>query len=257
MARTGFSTSNYLEASVQSISAVPLTIAAWFNSNAASTAQAIYWVNNNNSLANGWGLQVRANNALGAFSDDNGTSTEANSAINPSINAWHHGCAVFTSNTLRAIYLDGGNSGTDTTANTPATGAYNDTLGVQLSPSLGNPFSGSLADVAVWNVALDATEIAQLAAGVPAYLIRPQNLVRYYPLDGISPAGQDMSGNWQSLALTGSLAYAADPPFLQRQQSNEWFDRAIQAAGGANTPPWFPMDFYDAVASPPIRAVAY
>jgi hypothetical protein len=47
---------------------------------------------------------------------------------------------------------------------------------------VGNYFSGDIAEVGVWNVALTADEIASLADGFTCDRVRPQSLVFYAPL---------------------------------------------------------------------------
>jgi len=41
---------------------------------------------------------------------------------------------------------------------------------------------GKLAEVAIWNVALTAAEIATLAEGFLPTFIKPESLISYYPL---------------------------------------------------------------------------
>ena len=43
-------------------------------------------------------------------------------------------------------------------------------------------FTGSLAEVGIWNAALTADEVASLADGMTCNKIRPQSLVFYAPL---------------------------------------------------------------------------
>jgi hypothetical protein len=59
-------------------------------------------------------------------------------------------------------------------ARTNSSGAYN--------ASLDAFWAGQLAEAAVWSVQLSDAEIASLAAGVPALLVRPQSLTFYAPL---------------------------------------------------------------------------
>jgi hypothetical protein len=55
-------------------------------------------------------------------------------------------------------------------------------VGTRPAPTLGGFFTGDIAEVGIWNVALTAAEIAPLAKGMTCDKIRPQNLVFYAPL---------------------------------------------------------------------------
>jgi len=93
-----------------------------------------------------------------------------------------HACGVFTSNTSRTVFLNGGNSATNT--NTIAPSGVN-AIDIGFRPNAGVAgllFDGKLAEVGIWNTALTAAEIASLAKGMTCDKIRPQNLVFYAPL---------------------------------------------------------------------------
>jgi hypothetical protein len=75
------------------------------------------------------------------------------------------------------------------------------------------PFDGRIAEVAVWNAALTAAEIAALAKGASPLMVRPKNLAAYYPLWGVGAAGEpDLSGNAQALTETGTVGVADHAP---------------------------------------------
>jgi hypothetical protein len=74
-------------------------------------------------------------------------------------------------------------------------------------------FGGSIADVAVWNVALSQIEATALAKGIRPNLIRRGALVGYWPLDGLASPEPDLSGNLNNGTITGSPTLASGPPF--------------------------------------------
>ncbi len=131
------------------------------------------YINYNGSIA---GDPIRAQHRDTALVEGIATSTAA-----PSVGAWNHACAVFAGGSSRTIYLNGGNSGNNTTSvgtvsvNQLSIGNLNRT-----SPIL--HFSGGIAEVGAWNAALTAAEIASLAAGMTCDKVRPQSLVFYAPL---------------------------------------------------------------------------
>lgn len=60
-------------------------------------------------------------------------------------------------------------------------------VGARISSSLrGSYFDGIIADAGLWNVALSDEEVRLLACGASPLLIRPQNLVAFWPLNDFS-----------------------------------------------------------------------
>ncbi len=55
-------------------------------------------------------------------------------------------------------------------------------IGADWNTTLGNFFGGDIAEVGVWNVALNQQECASLAKGMTCDKVRPQSLVFYAPL---------------------------------------------------------------------------
>ena len=99
--------------------------------------------------------------------------------------------------------------GTDNTSASPS-GTDRVTLGRLGDSSPSWHFSGSLAEVGIWDVALTDAEIAALAAGLPPnrLVARRGNLVAYYPL--YNPDGVDYSGNGNHLTTVGGSPVRAD-----------------------------------------------
>jgi hypothetical protein len=126
-----------------------------------------------------------AGDPVGAFDRDNaGTSGFARTTTGFSTNTWHHAAGVFTNVSSRSAYIDGGSKATNTT--TLSTSSLTRTsIGTLWRPSTVNYFSGRIAEVGIWNVALDDDEIAALAAGLCPLLVRPNSLVDYWPLGGM------------------------------------------------------------------------
>ena len=170
----------------------PLTIAAWFYptrntartviASIADTAQgasaAFFALVEDGTKA---GDPICATKHRGSATSP--PDSEATSTSGFTINNWHHGCAVFTSNTSRTIYLNGGSSATDTT-NIPIDGNAIDKTGIACLARSTNAafFQGRAAEVGIWNVALTADEVASLAKGMTCDKVRPQSLVFYAPL---------------------------------------------------------------------------
>lgn len=214
MARTGFTTTNYLKYSGAVVSGTPFSIAGWFNySNAA--IQAIVGLCSSSGI-NFHKLGITGTGFVISQSND-GTSSQAQSTASIGTGTWAHAAGVWSDDTNRAAFLNGGNKGTAASAHTPASLA-NSTIGMVISNgNVVQPFLGTgiLGEIGFWNVALTDAEVAALATGIPTYLIRPGSLIWYVPMRwGLSGATSepDLSGQAQNPAVTGTLAASNDPP---------------------------------------------
>jgi hypothetical protein len=125
-----------------------------------------------------------------------------------SVNAWHHVCGVEAASNSRHLYLDGSIGTSDTTSRAPS-GADRISVGKPAgsSPASVEYFTGDIAEVGIWDVALTADEIASLARGVVPPLVRPASLVFYAPIVGRSTVVRDLVGGL-SLTLSGTSASA-------------------------------------------------
>jgi hypothetical protein len=155
-----------------------------------------------NAVGNAAGDPIRASSVTSS-----GTLANADTSIGYTTGQWHHVAGVFASTTSRVAYIDGGNSQSNSTST--ASSSWDTLLlgGRYSSSAIAVYFSGDIAEAAVWNVALTADEIAQLAAGYSPLFVRPQSLVHYIPLFGRAGA----SGGEEDWAAGGVLTDAADP----------------------------------------------
>jgi hypothetical protein len=177
-------TTDYVEAASAVVTTAPVTLAGWFNSDSATANQTIV------SITNAAGQERFVLQAAGAVTGDpvrastvaGNISSFADSATGYSANTWHHAAGVFASSTSRIAYIDGVAGTTETTSRTP--GTMNATrIGVTVGGGSRTGYmNGRLAEIAIWNVALNADEIAALAKGYRPSLIRPASLRLYVPL---------------------------------------------------------------------------
>ena len=138
-----------------------------------------------------------------------GTPGTANSTSGISADTWHHACVVHTNSTSRAAFLDGGNKGTDATDRTPANLDATQISG-RLDDAGAQPFSGAVAEAAIWNVALTDFEVwLQAKLRLSPLWIRPQNLVFYSAL--LNNEDYDIVGR-RKLTAYNSPTVAAHPP---------------------------------------------
>jgi len=199
MAFSGFSTSNYVRILTALSSGQPLTLAAWVYSTSTATQNII--VNNAPTNASSVGIALSGSSVI-AYTN----SAVATTTSNYSINQWQHICAVFASTTNRSVFLNGGSKGTNT-ALQATVGLDRTNIGVFGSgTTVGDPLIGQIAEVGIWNVALEDSEVASLFKGFTPAQIRPQSLVAYLPL---IRTNQDIKGNeWTTV---GSLTAAGHP----------------------------------------------
>lgn len=203
MARGFVAASNHsLDNNVAGATAVPLTIAGWALPSGAN-AGAIAFIGDKDTAQNYFAIYC-SGGSLVARANDGGAAGGATKAFTSSV--WSHFAGVFTSTTSRTSYVNGVAGTTETTSSVP-TGIDRTSIGRIGSSSPALSFDGSIGEVGAWNVALDAAEIAALAAGVSPLMVRPASLIGYWPLIGqYSPEIDLRSRN--ELTVTGATAAA-------------------------------------------------
>lgn len=173
-------TTQYLIGGSAPVSAVPLTMACWFNGNNTLTGALVSLSTNGGTaryslVASGPSGIIQAGATNSGGSGANGLSSTGFSS-----SVWNHAAAVYASTTSRSAFLNGGNKGTDTTSITAS--ADRTLIGARISTTVGAFFTGRIAEVGIWSVDLADSEVASLAAGFPPPMIRPQSLIFYAPL---------------------------------------------------------------------------
>lgn len=202
MARNFVSASNMkLEIGSAILTAVPLTIHCWWRPVSATPLARLFCISDG-STNNSFSLEQQAAGAIRAKVEAGGTNTTAASTAIVTAGAWNAACVIFTSATARAAYVAGTNKGTDTANKTPS-GLNTTTIGDGGGAAFAN---GSIAEVALWNIALTDAEVLLLAAGISPLLIHPEALVGYWPLlHGYSPEIDLIKGNNLTLSNTPTV----------------------------------------------------
>lgn len=202
MARDFDGSDNKLRVSSSVVSAYPFTMAAFFNSDNAGGTDTIIGIYDI-SVADVYHRMAVIADELFVISRGGGGEKFNNATAQPLDGVTHHGCAVFTSSTSRTIYIDGGNSASNTDSIAYDSNIDTTTLGVSDDSSPSQFMSGFIAEPAIWNVALSVGEIEALAAGFSPRLIRPSALV-FHPdlIRGIF----DWKGN--AISVTGTTVVA-------------------------------------------------
>lgn len=223
MARSLNGSSDFMRYSGAVVSSAPLTLSAWVYRNAVSNTGDILGIYESAAALNGNLFVVRqtstsgGNNSIRASA---GQVTLASALITRSItdwpeNTWQHVAGVFETTTSRYAYAGGVAGSQNTTSSTPS-GMDRTSIGRRDNTAANNHLQGSVADAAVYNVALSASEIAVLASGVSPMLVRPEALVAYWPLIGRYSPEPDLFGG-TNLTLTGTSL--ADHPRIYRSST--------------------------------------
>ena len=214
-ANTG-SASSFLVASVSPVvTATPFTVAGWVYPADAFTQMNLCFTGRSDASAY-WNLAISQSGNAGkvAATVDVGGASSGYSASTFSGDVWNHVGGVYASSTSRTAYLNGAAGTTDTTSVSAPAAPQVTSLGAYYNGSSGfSPLNGRMAEFGVWDVALTAAEMLSLSKGVSPLLVRPNNLIAYWPLSGVgSPEPNRVSLN--HLTVFGSMAKADHPPRL-------------------------------------------
>lgn len=218
MARSNNATqANYLSNASPVTTNSALTLACWFN--IANTTASHNLIDITNTAGdNYWSLvaggDVSGDPVILYVNANNTGETSAQSSAGYTANTWHHACGVVNSATSRTVYLNGGSSGNDTNNKAVHSFTLNNTHlgGFRVGATTFSPLNGSIAEVAVWSVALSAAEVGMLAKGFAPPLVRPDALVAYWPIFGrMASPEQDRWGNFH-MTINGTMSQAAHVP---------------------------------------------
>lgn len=142
-----------------------------------------------------------------------GSGAESNSVTSTSFvaNTWQHACGVWASNASRSSYLNGGGKGTDTATRSVSSLTTTFMGGHRVGGTTFGPLNGSIAEAAIWNVALSDAEVLSLSKGISPRVVQPKGLVAYWPLYGRITSEPDLVGNF-AFTMNGTMSQAAHVP---------------------------------------------
>lgn len=140
-------------------------------------------------------FQFQLADTTGVFqaSANTAASFAAAGATAVSLNAWTHLCGTLSSATVQS-FVNGANKATTTDTPGSQTGFRYVSLGGLRTSGSGSWkcfFQGYVAECAIWNTVLSDTDIASLGFGLTAPQVRPDRLVRYWPMFGTSTGGAE------------------------------------------------------------------
>lgn len=177
--------SQYFEHGSPLVTAVPLSMACFFQSHDDTANSTLMGVFDASQPTDAFALQALGNftpdDVVSAFAVRGATLGRANTTSSWTGNTWHHACGVFASTTDRRVFLDGGSKGTNATSVIPTNIDVLD-LGRSGDSTPGAYHKGYLAGVGIWAGTLTDAEVAILANGTPPDRVQPHNLVHHYDL---------------------------------------------------------------------------
>lgn len=213
MSREFDGSTQYLEHGTAIITSEPLTMLAWFKPDVTNATQCLMAIADSGANTDWWRLEA---NSVGNVRLQAARSSGYNAISTGSYvaNTWQMACATIHSSTDRRVFRDGGNKGTNTTNATPIS-LDNTTIGRITRASPGFYMDGSIAEVALWNIALSDEEVAELyngGVGLSPLLMHPEALVAYWPLVG-DDDDRDMAGAYAMTAYN-TPTHDDHPPML-------------------------------------------
>jgi hypothetical protein len=125
---------------------------------------------------------------------------------------WYHG--VFVKNgSLLSLYLNGRYQGSVSSTKTMVSRTAATFMVSRRADGSSDPLAGRIAEVALWDVALNQEEITTLSRAISATRIRPSRSRGYWKLDDYPSSGgaKDYSLNANHLALSGAVPLAPSP----------------------------------------------
>lgn len=226
------------------VGVVPVTMGFWGYSNSMSGKRCGVTISHELGTGGGFnhfslGMNGTVDQAY--FEASSGTDRTALTTATATMNVWEPYMGIARSPTDRSVYIRGGNEGTNTVSCTP--GATTQMVvgcwsrGADAGSQAFDFWSGRLANVCVWDVALSAREVEKFATGVHPLGIRPKNLVYFAPLHGHSSPEPDynpVSGSTKyTLNLLNSPTEAFGPP-VEPYSLRVW--RAYPVTNGIEEP---------------------
>lgn len=171
--------SQHLSTASAPVTAEPFTLACWVRLSSITTMRVIA-LNGANGVRHQLSVGISDSGASAQSINGGNSGTSSSGNYVGTTNEWHHRAAVFDSSTSRTAYYNG-TAGSTNTTNISITGINQITIGAGNNPA-GTFVNGRIAEVGVWNVALNAAEIGSLADGMTCDKVRPDSLVFYAPL---------------------------------------------------------------------------
>ena len=228
--------SQYLERDEAVATAVPITMACWFNSTLTATAQTLMGLFNSGD--DGVYMRLKIGEVASNVSAESRSSLAGPSQSNKGnyvANTWHHAAGVWATVSSRTAYLDGAAGTAETTSITPS-GLNRTGIGRLGRPSALHYMSGMIAWPAFWSVALDASDIAKLACGASPLTVKPESLLQFWDWTG---AETEFGINANPWLINVNTTPVGGPGFLRTRIRRQAIARPPAGAAPTSKPFYF------------------
>lgn len=208
---------NYIQEGSTPITANPVSMSCWFNANNLTVSSVLMAISNAGATAY-HALVFDGANAYGlgddrVIIDSDGVAFAASASAIGSAGVWNQMGFVAASNTSRIAYLNGVAGTTETTNRGPSLWNHLNLGALRSTTTTFRPVDGAFGECGMWNAALTTAEMAILAKGYSPLFVRPNNLVRYWPVIGYGTVeAQRVSA--VTAAITGTMARAPHCPVI-------------------------------------------
>lgn len=200
------------------ITATPFTLSVWVRPSDVTSLQGVFWIGDKDSGTQFYAL-ILEGQAVGdpvTARAVAGTLQDASTSTSFVLNTWQHLCGVFASATDRRVFLNGGGKGTNTTSRVPS-GLDRVSLGRLDDSTPTDPFSGQIAEAAIWSVALNDDEVVQLARGHAPTMVRAASVIAYWPIVGrFNPETNSLNAAYNLALSGGPMVAVRGPPVIRR-----------------------------------------
>lgn len=214
MSRIITANGQYFESTSMPVTVPPFTMSCWFMPPAITASYVLMGLVTDGSDDNRHTLGANgavAGDPIEARSRIVTSSSVAQSTVGFVADIWQHAGGIWRAINDRSAYYMGTNRGNQGTTREP-TGMNRYRIGAN-GVTTNAAARGPICEPALWNVGLNDSEMAALAAGISPLRIRPQNLVRYSPIfDGASLI-RDYRGF--PLTVVGSMSVGNHAPVMR------------------------------------------
>ena len=165
-----------LTEAVATVTATPVTFAAWVKPSALTANQAIVGLSHSSQTSLYYFMFLAVTTGRLSFRHGSGTLV---GGANISTGVWTHVCARLNASYDASLYVNGVSDAWSSSVGTVPSVTTTEYL--NRGPTFTTPFLGDVAEIGIWNANLSDGEIKSLAMGVRPLRVRPSNLKRYRP----------------------------------------------------------------------------
>jgi hypothetical protein len=166
--------------------AYPVSAAGWARADVGTSAETLWFWGDNNASGEFLRINLRGDldpNLVEVSRARSGVFSATQGTYEFTTDEWYHIAGVFASATSATIYINGANTVEDTNNIAYPSDANTLALGISLRATPANTLKGGLAHWTMWDSALTAGNISDLAGGDIPTTIDAGNIISYWKLE--------------------------------------------------------------------------